>query len=171
MNVLIIEDDIDFRETLAQEFREMGKYSYICSEINEIPTLKENYTHAIVDLRLKDQSGLDFIPIIREKFPKIKITMLTAFGSIATSVKAIKLGADNYLLKPCSFKELLIALEYSHVSEELAENELPGLYKKEREYIEYVLMVHGGNITKAAESLGIRRQSLQRKLKKYPPRK
>ena len=35
------------------------------------------------------------------------MTILTAFGSIATSVKAIKLGADNYILKPCSFSELM----------------------------------------------------------------
>ncbi|MEC7277570.1 MAG: response regulator [Bdellovibrionota bacterium] len=170
MRVLIIEDDQDFKETLRDEFKENGFAVEFCDDTAQIQHLKDLCTHAVVDLRLKTKSGLDFIPVIREKFPDIKMTMLTAFGSVATSVKAIKLGADNYIMKPCTFKELMVALDCGNLEQE-SQEEIPGLYKKEREYIEYVLDLYDGNISKAAESLGIRRQSLQRKLKKYPPRK
>lgn len=169
MNVLIVEDDLDFRETLQLEFSERGYSVLLLDSIEEITQLTCSIDYAVVDLRLRDKSGLDFLPVIRRKYPAIKMTMLTAYGSVATTVQAIKAGADNYILKPCSFDELLVALEGGKASDE-PEAELFGLYKKEREYIEYVLSVHDGNITKAAESLGIRRQSLQRKLRKYPPK-
>lgn len=170
MRILLIEDDFDFRETLKEEFQARSIEVGQCDSLAEIANLKGEFTHAVVDLRLKDESGLDYIEPLTKKYPAIKITMLTAFGSVATTVQAIKLGANNYLLKPCSFKELLIALEFNGddiKSEELDNTELPSLYKREREYIEYVLSLYNGNISKAAESLGIRRQSLQRKLKKY----
>ena len=47
----------------------------------------------------------------------------------------------------------------------------PSLAKHEREYVEYVLAATGGNISEAARRLGLHRQSLQRKLRKYPPRR
>ncbi len=169
MNVLIIEDDIDFKDALKSEFSALDYKVTTNLEIDEIIKCEEDFTHAIIDLKLGAQSGLDFIPIVRKKYPRIKMTILTAFGSIATSVKAIKLGADNYILKPCSFSELLESFQSSDLQgQEIGP--IPGLYKKEREYIEYVLAQHDGNISKAADSLGIRRQSLQRKLKKYPPK-
>ncbi|MCF8059066.1 MAG: response regulator [Bacteriovoracaceae bacterium] len=169
MKVLIIEDDIDFRNTLKEELHEKGIDTLIIENHSQIESIPSVYSHAIVDLRLKGQSGLDFIEPLRAKFPKIKICILTAYASVATTVKAMKLGAHNYLQKPCTIEELLNALEYSGEDEVLSEN-LPSLHKKEREYIEYVLSLHNGNISRAAESLGIRRQSLQRKLKKYPPK-
>ena len=170
MKVLIVEDDIDFKETLEKEFLKIGFKVVTCDSFNEIYSLK-GITHAVIDLRLKEKSGLDFIPILREQFPNIKMTMLTAYGSVATSVKAIKLGADNYIMKPCTMSELMTALESSDLVKKIENEGLPGLYQKEREYIEYILAMHEGNISKAADSLGIRRQSLQRKLKKYPPKK
>jgi two-component system response regulator RegA len=171
MKVLIVEDDLDFRETLKSEFEDRGGSVYTCLSLNELGGLPSDITDAIVDLRLKKLSGLDFISPIRSRFPNINIVMLTAYGSIATSVQAIKLGADNYIMKPCSFDEILQALKSPVVSDDesdVSEPTVPGLYQKEREYIEYVLTLCDGNITKAAEHLGIRRQSLQRKLKKYP---
>ena len=47
--------------------------------------------------------------------------------------------------------------------------EFQSLYRHEREYIEFVLAECGGNISQAARRLGLHRQSLQRKLRKYTP--
>lgn len=169
MKVLIIEDDIDFKDTLKEELSDRNIENLVIENTSQIDSIPSVYSHAIVDLRLNGQSGLDFIEPLRTKIPKLKICILTAYASVATTVKAMKLGAHNYLQKPCTIEELLSALEYSGDDEVLSEN-LPSLHKKEREYIEYVLSLHNGNISRAAESLGIRRQSLQRKLKKYPPK-
>ncbi len=54
--------------------------------------------------------------------------------------------------------------------ETTAQKDHPSLARHEREYIEYVLAECGGNISEAARRLGLHRQSLQRKLRKYTPR-
>lgn len=56
--------------------------------------------YAVVDLKLPGSSGLPVVKRLREIEPRSRIVMLTGFGSIATTVDAIKLGAVHYLTKP-----------------------------------------------------------------------
>ncbi len=129
------------------------------------------FLYAIVDLRLRQDSGLDVIQEIKSRSPDTHIVVLTGYGSIATAVQATKLGAAHYLTKPVDIDEV----ERSLHTEELANDEVPiptefqSLYRHEREYIEFVLAECGGNISQAARRLGLHRQSLQRKLRKYTP--
>ena len=173
MKVLIIEDDIDFRASLAKDFERKGAKVYFVSTLEEIQNFNNAFevTHAVVDLRLKLHSGLDFIPYVREMFPESVIVMLTAYGSISTSVEAIKKGANEYLLKPCRFNDLYSTLLAGRNVADATPSGMLDLYQKEKEYIDYVLKQNDGNVSKSAEVLGIRRQSLQRKLKKYTEKK
>jgi len=171
--LLLVDDDQDFLETMAFEL-ESFDYSVFCAQGQEdVDTfIKENrdLDYAIVDLRIGNESGLAIIPYIREAFPTAKITMLTAFGSIASTVEAMKRGSDNYLMKPCSTQEILAALsDDSQIEQRESTDEVPDLYRKEREYIDYILQMNNGNISQTAKALGIKRQSLQRKLKKFIP--
>ena len=96
--------------------------------------------------------------------------VLTGYGSIATAVQAVKLGAHDYLTKPIDFDTLERTLQGGGAHEDAAEPEAQSLARHEREYIEYILAECGGNISQAARRLGLHRQSLQRKLRKYTPR-
>jgi two-component system response regulator RegA len=173
MNVLIIEDDIDFRNSLAKDFERKASEVHFVSTLEELQNFSpvHEITHAVVDLRLKLSSGLDFIPVVRERYPSSIIVMLTAYGSISTSVEAIKKGANEYLLKPCRFVDLYSTLIAGEKIAESTPSGMLDLYQKEKEYIDYVLKENAGNVSKSAEVLGIRRQSLQRKLKKYTEKK
>ncbi len=97
--------------------------------------------------------------------------VLTGYGSIATAVKATKLGAVGYLMKPTDVDQVERAL--FEIEDEEGEVPIPdefqSLYRHEREYIEFVLAECEGNISQAARRLGLHRQSLQRKLRKYTP--
>ena len=85
---------------------------------------------------------------------------------------AVKLGAHHYLTKPCEPEAIEQALTSEGGDPSVAVPESPpSLARHEREYIEYVLASTGGNISEAARKLGLHRQSLQRKLRKYPPRR
>lgn len=169
MNVLLIDDDENFSNSLMLEFqdRQIEVVSY--TKFSDVPdSLIEHSTHAIVDLRLKGENGLNILISLREKNPSIKMVMLTGFGTISTAVEAMRLGAINYLSKPVSFEQLLHTMQNSTENEiELLESEMT-LAEKEREYIEYVLVKCENNISKAAKILGLHRQSLQRMLRKYP---
>jgi two-component system response regulator RegA len=100
-----------------------------------------------------------------------RIIVLTGYGSIATAVEAVRLGAFNYLPKPADVDDLLLAFsrgpgEVAEVSEDF---QPPTLARAEWEHIQRVLADCGGNISEAARRLGLHRRSLQRKLQKYPP--
>ena len=176
-NILILEDNEDFRDSLALEFEDKGYDVIAIESMAQIP--KVNLDYAIVDLRLKNDNGINCVEQIHENSPLCRIVMLTGYPSLATAIKAIKKGAMNYLTKPTNMQQLEKALfEDENINCENTETPstplnpiAPSLARHEREYIEYILAECGGNITNAAKKLGLHRQSLQRKLKKYPPRK
>ena len=169
MRVLLIDDDENFVSSLILEFKDRSIDVAGFHKFSDIPHEKIlESTHAIVDLRLKGENGLNILVELRSIHPEIKMIMLTGFGTISTAVEAMRLGAINYLSKPVSFDVLLHTMENSSLEEiTLSESEMT-LAEKEREYIEYVLVKCDGNISKAAKILGLHRQSLQRMLRKYP---
>jgi len=171
-SLLIVEDNDRFAETLASEFRDRGYAVHRASSLSSIAAIKNlDVQYAVVDLRLGADSGLDAIQSILSRSPNAKIVVLTGYGSIATAVKATKLGAVGYLMKPADVDQVERALN----GEEVDDDEIPipsefqSLYRHEREYIEFVLAECNGNISHAARRLGLHRQSLQRKLRKYTP--
>jgi two-component system response regulator RegA len=171
-SLLIVDDDERFAETLALEFRERGWRVDRVGDLDALRALPSfAYEYATVDLRLRLQSGLDVIPIILERSPLTRIIVLTGYGSIATAVQAVKLGALDYLTKPVQLDDLLHAFR----GEGLAKGDGKGadtqsLARREREYVEWMLAECDGNISRAARRLGLHRQSLQRKLRKFTPR-
>ena len=171
-SLLIVEDDARFAAILATEFRERGYRVETASDLADVRTRAGQRFHfAVVDLRLQRDSGLDAVQVIRASSPDAKIVVVTGYGSIATAVRATKLGATNYLRKPVRVEEIERAFgDANRVAEEPSVPEVfPSLARHERDYIEFVLAECDGNITRAAERLGLHRQSLQRKLRKFTP--
>ena len=85
------------------------------------------------------------------------------------ATEAIKLGAHYYLAKPADVDDILYAFEKDtelSAAADQAEFEVPSLARAEWEHIQRVLNDCGGNITAAANRLGIHRRTLQRKLYK-----
>jgi len=66
--------------------------------------------YALVDLRLRDGSGLDVVRALVADSPAASVVVLTGYGSIATALEAIRLGARHYLTKPADVDEILSAL-------------------------------------------------------------
>jgi len=98
--------------------------------------------------------------------------VLTGYGSIATAVEAVKLGATHYLTKPADADDVELAFSRGagagDASLPIREDDAPSLARVEWEHIQRVLTDAGGNISVAAKRLGLHRRSLQRKLSKYP---
>jgi len=171
-SLLIVEDDPRFAETLATEFRDRGFDVECVASLAEVRGCDvERFAYAVVDLRLRHDSGLDVIGEIKGRSEETCVVVLTGYGSIATAVQATKLGASQYLTKPVDIDELERALTGDESANDAVPipDEFQSLYRHEREYIEYVLAECGGNISQAARRLGLHRQSLQRKLRKYTP--
>lgn len=171
--ILVVDDDLSFSTTLSRSLQRRGYEVHTAHDVESATALCAQLSpdKAIIDLKLEARSGLHLIPILRERFPNIKTLMLTGYSSIATTVDAIKLGADNYLQKPASTTEILAALEGKTANTAAEELSTPSLDRIEWEHIQRVLTENEGNISETARQLGMHRRTLQRKLQKRPVKK
>lgn len=172
--LLVVDDDQAFREAMELEFGDRGYQVLLAPDHRTALGLAAVHQpqFAVVDLKLHGERGLEVLKDLVERLPGIRAVVLTGYGSIATAIEAIKLGASHYLTKPCDVEELEAAFDRGEGDPTVSvPDQIPSLARHEREYIEYVLAATGGNISEAARRLGLHRQSLQRKLRKYPPRR
>ncbi len=125
----------------------------------------------VLDLRLATESGLRLIEPMKALRPDLRILLLTGYASIATAVKAIKLGAFHYLPKPAGADEILATLGREGGDAEALPPEAPlSVDRPEWQHIQKVLAEHQGNLSATARALKMHRRTLQRKLAKRPVR-
>ncbi len=174
-SILLVDDSDVFRERLARAFRERGFDVRTAANAEEARASadKDSPEKAVLDLRMPGDSGLQLLQDLKEIDPTIEMIILTGYGSIATTIDAMRLGAVYYLPKPADADDILAAFERAQTPPleppPDLEYEAPSLARAEWEHINRVLSDCGGNISKASRILGIHRRSLQRKLQKFPP--
>lgn len=172
--VLLVDDDERFNERLGRALRSRG-IDVVCatSPAAALGQLRaEPFDGVVTDLRMPGMDGLELLKEARQHLGQARIIVLTGYGSIATAVEAMRLGANGYLVKPCNADQVLAELfgQPQAPTEDAAERDpIPSLARLEREHIERVLVECGGNVTKAAKVLGIHRRTLQYKLAKFTP--
>lgn len=164
--LLIVEDDEPFRARLARAMQARGYDTVTVADHGEAVAAAraEPPTHAVVDLRLPGSSGLRVVRDLKAIDDTITVVVLTGYGSIATAVESVKLGATMYLTKPADADQVAAALDPAAPSPLKEPAKPPSLARVEWEHIQRVLVDCDGNITRAARALGIHRRSLQRKL-------
>lgn len=170
-SVLVVDDDERFRQILARALRKRGLVVHEAADGFEgLARLTEHAPEwAVVDLRMPGMTGLQLVRALLEEEPHLRIVVLTAYGSIATALEAVRRGAIDFLQKPADPEEILHAFRRAD-GEERPEPplEVPSLARAEWEHINRVLEECGGSIRKTATLLGMHRRTLQRKLAKYP---
>lgn len=170
--LLVVEDDDVLRERLVRALCDRGFLAQGAASSSEARRLSEDAPeYAVLDLRVGDDSGLEVLKALLAKDPATRVVMLTGYGSIATAVEAIRLGAVHYLTKPADADQIVSALQRGSTQPDSAApaSEPLSLARAEWEHINHVLVSVSGNISEAARRLGLHRRSLQRKLAKYPP--
>jgi two-component system response regulator RegA len=175
-SILIVDDDEPFRRRLARAFEDRGYDTSTAGDYEEAVALAraDSPELAVVDLKMPGRSGLELVQALRAIDPATKIVVLTGYGSIATAIDAVRLGATYYLPKPADLDDIVAAFargEAPPLEPPEPDYQAPSLARAEWEHINRVLSDCAGNISEAARRLGIHRRSLQRKLQKYPPNK
>jgi two-component system, response regulator RegA len=177
LSILIVDDDDRLRERLGKAMVARGHQVHAAADHGAALALARGHRidRAIVDLRMPGPSGLTVIKDLLEVQAGIAIVVVTGYGSIATAVEAVKLGARDYLTKPSNADQILAAFDAEPETttsaapggDDLA-YEVPSLARLEWEHIARVLRECNGNVSKAARVLGMHRRTLQYKLAKFP---
>lgn len=174
-SILLVDDSTLLRDRLGVAFEHRGFRVRVASNVDEaVDIYRQDPTDlVVVDLRMPGKPGLALIPELKLLRDDVRIVVLSGFGSIATAIDAVRLGAVNFIPKPADADDILNAFAKGEapidVPESPEEIEVPTLAQAEWEHIHRVLSDCGGNISEAARRLGIHRRSLQRKLRKRAP--
>lgn len=171
-SLLIVDDDESLAGRLAQAIEKRGFVVSLALTVAEGMGQVEKAppAFAVVDLRLKDGSGLDVVKRLHEKRPEARALVLTGYGNIATAVAAVKLGAIDYLPKPADADQIVAALLEAEGALPPAPD-LPMTADRVRwEHIQRVYEECGRNVSETARRLRMHRRTLQRILAKYAPR-
>ena len=171
IRLLIVDDDAIFRERLSKALVRRGISVESASDASAAKSKleREVFSHALIDLNMPGEDGLALLRHIHAHPRSMTTVVLTGYGSIATALDAIRIGAKDYLTKPCDARRILDALGIEELTEKHADDlSVPSLSQVEWDHIQRVLHDHDGNVTQAAKVLGMHRRSLQRKLSKAP---
>ena len=179
--VLIIEDDAALRASIVQTLE--------LEDLEPIPTgsftqarrtIRSNFRGVILsDIKMPDHDGFDVLKFVQDRDPDLPVVLSTGFSDVPTAMRAIRQGAYDYLEKPCdpdrlvdtirraldhralvlqnrAYREELENQNHVNVGGTLAEQ----MESQERAIIERALSSENGKVNKAAERLGIPRNTL-----------
>ena len=172
LQLLIVDDDGPFRRQLARAMERRGFHIQAAESLSEARGLLNgaSFSHAIVDIRLEDGNGLDFVPDLRRAHPTIKIVMLTGYGNIASAVTAVKEGVADYLAKPADVDDIYKALTAEPDQLPSPPEDPMSADRVRWEHIQRVYELCDRNVSETARRLKMHRRTLQRILAKRSPR-
>ena len=109
IRILIVEDEQRLAEILKKQLEDSGFNAEIASDgyVGKLLVEKKTYNLIILDINLPLINGYDLCKEIRKTNSKTPIIMLTAFGTPDSKIVGFDAGADDYIVKPFDFRELL----------------------------------------------------------------
>jgi two-component system OmpR family response regulator/two-component system copper resistance phosphate regulon response regulator CusR len=113
MNVLVVEDDPVIGKSLSKGLSEAGHNCVWVKDGNNglEKSLSQRFDAIVLDLLLPGMSGMEALRQIRAAGVRTPILLLTALGAVEERVTGLKAGADDYMVKPFAFPELMARLE------------------------------------------------------------
>jgi DNA-binding NtrC family response regulator len=110
--ILVIDDETSVCVTCRRILEEDGyEVETVLSGVEGVDQVRSgDYDLVLVDLKMKDMSGLDVLEIVKRERPNLAVIIITGYASIKTSIEAIKKGAYNYVPKPFTPEELSLAV-------------------------------------------------------------
>ncbi len=113
--ILLVDDEAIIRKTLAGKLMDEG-FTVLSAEngaaaLAYLATTQINLV--ITDLMMEGMSGIEVLEAVKAHNPEIAVIILTGYGDLTSAIDALRLGADDYLLKPCDLNELLFRMHKS----------------------------------------------------------
>jgi two-component system OmpR family response regulator len=113
MRILIVEDEVTLNKTISEGLQEFGYQTDTSENFKDAEYYIgiRNYDLVLVDWMLPDGDGIDLVSIIKQKTSKTAVIVISAKDDKESEVKALKVGADDYIKKPFDFDVLVARIE------------------------------------------------------------
>ncbi|MBA3015089.1 MAG: response regulator [Proteobacteria bacterium] len=110
--VLLVDDEAIIRKTLAGKLSDEG-FTVLTADGGASALAFLNTTSinlVITDLMMEGMTGIEVLEAVKSLNPETAVIILTGYGDLTSAIDALRLGADDYLLKPCDLNELLFRM-------------------------------------------------------------
>jgi DNA-binding NtrC family response regulator len=130
-NILIVDDEKDYIETLTKRLKKRGlEITGIENGEDALEWLsKKPVDVVLLDVRMRGMDGIQVLREIKNEFPLIEVIMLTGHASTEVAIEGMELGAFDYLMKPVDFDELLYKIQDAHKKKSIQEEKIIGMEK------------------------------------------
>ena len=116
IKLLLVDDEVGFVNILTKRLSKRKievASAYSGTEAIQI-LRKRDFDVAVLDLKMEEMDGIEVLKIFKKMDPKMVVIMLTGHGSEQEARESIKLGAFDYLTKPCELEELLAKIKEAY---------------------------------------------------------
>ena len=112
-SIMIVDDEMIIRESLLHWFERLGHMVETASSgIEALEKLEKfPFTILFVDIKMPGMDGIELLGKVKKEYPDTTVVIMTAYGSIETAITAMKMGANDYLLKPFKPDQLSLVME------------------------------------------------------------
>jgi len=112
--IMLVDDEVGFVETMGKRLDKRG-FKLITAfngeEALEKLSKNRNLDVIILDVKMPGMDGLETLTEIKKNYPLYEVIMLTGHATIESAIDGLKLGAFDYLMKPCEIEKLVSKVE------------------------------------------------------------
>ena len=121
-SILLVDDEENIRISIGWALEKHGFSVTVAEDGAEACRLLrgQQYSLVVTDLLMAEIDGIGVLKRAKALYPEIGVIILTGYGDVTSAVQALKLGADDYLQKPCDIDELLNKMRHSLEKQDLA---------------------------------------------------
>ena len=110
-NVLLVDDEVPFVETMTKRLSKRDLQvttAFSGAEALEKLGQKESHVEVVIlDVKMPGMDGIETLREIKRRHPLVEVVMLTGHATVETAIEGMKLGAFDYLMKPCDMEVLV----------------------------------------------------------------
>ena len=126
VQLLIVDDEERFLTTTKTLMEKRGIPTRIAASGEEaLRIIDESPVDVVIlDVKMPGMDGEETLRRMKQKYPLIEVIMLTGHGSVDSAVVGLKMGANDYVLKPCDISEMLKKVEDAYVKKQAMEDKI-----------------------------------------------
>jgi len=112
--ILLVDDERPFVETMSKRLKKRDMQvipAYNGDEALDSLIEAADIEVVILDVKMPGMDGIEVLRIIKQRHPLVEVIMLTGHATVETGIEGMKLGAFDYLMKPCDMEDLILKVK------------------------------------------------------------